>query len=474
MMHMTLPETGRDETEVLTDLRGFAEGDPDYKSGRLWSLVYHLDDAHDDFAAAAYRQYSSANGLNPAAFQSLKRMESQIVSMVAGLLHGGPDTCGVVTAGGTESCLLAVKTYRDMARKTRRVSRPNMVIPATAHVAWFKAAEYFGVKPRLLPMDKSLATDIGKLKRRIDRNTVMILGSAPEYPHGTIDPITAMGAIAQEKGVPMHVDACVGGFILPFMEMNGLALPEWDFRVPGVTSISADLHKYGYAAKGASTILYRDLDTLKHQMFVYQDWPGGVFASPALLGTRPGGAYAAAWAVMQKFGVSGYRDLAARTTRAVEALKAGIGRIDGLRLLGNPQGPLLAYGSSDPGVNIYAVADQLEERGWSVNRVQNPDGIHAMVTARHAEVTDAYLADLAEAVAMVRANPDLARAGHAAAYGMMAHVPLRGMVKARVLDTFAGMYRAGGGALELQEGGGTAPMMERWMAKYVDWKARRG
>lgn len=472
MTHRNLPETGRPEAEVLDDLKAFARDDPDYKGGRLWSLVYHLDDAHDDFVAEAYRQYTSANGLNPAAFQSLKRMESEIISTVAGLLHGGPETCGVVTAGGTESCLMAVKTWRDRARKTRGVHRPNMILPATAHVAWFKAAEYFGVTPRLLPMDKDLATDIRKLNRRIDRNTVMVLGSAPEYPHGTIDPIRQMGEIAAKRGVPVHVDACVGGFILPFMEMNGADLPPWDFRVPGVMSISADLHKYGYAAKGASTILYRDLDTLKHQMFVYQDWPGGVFASPALLGTRPGGAYAAAWAVMQKLGVDGYRDLAARTTQAVEILKEGIGAIDGLRILGRPQGPLLAYGSSDRSLNIFAVADQLEAKGWSVNRVQNPDGIHAMVTAKHLEVAETYLADLAAAVEAVRADPSLAKTGGAATYGMMAHVPLRGMVKSKVLDVFAEMYRAGGGAMDLH---GAAPsLVDRLAARYADWRGRRG
>lgn len=472
MTHRNLPETGRPEAEVLDDLKAFARDDPDYKGGRLWSLVYHLDDAHDDFVAEAYRQYTSANGLNPAAFQSLKRMESEIISTVAGLLHGGPETCGVVTAGGTESCLMAVKTWRDRARKTRGVHRPNMILPATAHVAWFKAAEYFGVTPRLLPMDKDLATDIRKLNRRIDRNTVMVLGSAPEYPHGTIDPIRHMGEIAAKRGVPVHVDACVGGFILPFMEMNGADLPPWDFRVPGVMSISADLHKYGYAAKGASTILYRDLDTLKHQMFVYQDWPGGVFASPALLGTRPGGAYAAAWAVMQKLGVDGYRDLAARTTQAVEILKEGIGAIDGLRILGRPQGPLLAYGSSDRSLNIFAVADQLEAKGWSVNRVQNPDGIHAMVTAKHLEVAETYLADLAAAVEAVRADPSLAKTGGAATYGMMAHVPLRGMVKSKVLDVFAEMYRAGGGAMDLH---GAAPsLVDRLAARYADWRGRRG
>jgi len=473
MDHMRLPQQGRPEDDILSDLSGFSDKDPDYKHGRTWSLVYHIDEAHDDFTARAYRMYSSANGLNPAAFQSLKRMESQIISIVAGLLHGGPDTCGVVTAGGTESCLMAVKTYRDMARKKKRISNPNMIIPATAHVAWFKAAGYFGVKAKLLPMDKDLNTDISRLKRMIDRNTVMILGSAPEYPHGTIDPIAAMGEIAQARDIPMHVDACVGGFILPFMALNGVDLPDWDFRVPGVTSISADLHKYGYAAKGASTILYRDLDLLKHQMFVYQDWPGGVFASPALLGTRPGGAYAAAWAVLQKLGTEGYRDLARQTTQAVEILKSGIERIDGLRILGHPQGPLLAFGSSARNVNIFAVADQLELKGWSVNRVQNPDGIHAMVTAQHLAIADDYISDLEQAVATVRAHPELARTGGAATYGMMAHVPLRGMVKDKVLDVFAAMYRAGGGALELQEHG-KPPLVERAMARYVQWRSKRG
>ncbi|MEM6657721.1 MAG: aspartate aminotransferase family protein [Pseudomonadota bacterium] len=473
MVHHQLPDRGRAQQDVLDELKRFAENDPKYREGRIWSLVYHLDDEHDAFVSRAYSAYSAANGLNPAAFQSLKKMESQIVSTLAGLFHGPPDTCGVLTAGGTESCLMAVKTYRDMARKRRKVTRPNMILPRTAHVAWFKAAEYFGVKVRLLPMTPDHATDVSRLARMINAGTVMILGSAPEYPHGTIDPIAEMGAIAQSKGIPMHVDACVGGLILPFMERNGMDIPDWDFRVPGVTSVSADLHKYGYAAKGASTILYRNLDLLKHQMFVCQDWPGGVFASPALLGTRPGGAYAAAWAVMQKLGIDGYCDLARDTAEAVDRLKAGILAIDGLRILGQPTGPLLAYGSSDRGLNIYAVADQLEQAGWHINRVQNPDGIHCMVTARHLAVTDVYLNDLTQAVANVRANPDLAKTGGAATYGMMAHVPLRGMVKSKVLDIFAEMYRAGGGALQLDTGK-TPGLLERGMARYVQWKSKRG
>lgn len=480
----TLPAHGRPGAEVLDALRGFGSDDPDYKAGRVWSLVYYLDEELETFLGQAYQAYSSANGLNPTAFKSLKRLEGEIIAMVASLFHGPETTCGVVTSGGTESCLLAVKTYRDMARAQRGVTRPEMIVPTTAHVAWFKASEYFGVKIRLLPLDDALHADVTKLERLINRRTVMILGSAPEYPHGTIDPIEAMGAIAQKHDIPLHVDACVGGFILPFMALNGRTLPTWDYRVPGVTSISADLHKYGFASKGASTITYRNLELLKHQMFVMTEWPGGVFASPALLGTRPGGAYAAAWAALQHFGASGYRDLAARTAQAVDRLCAGIAAIPGLRLLAVPQGPLLAYGSADPQVNIFAVGDQMQERGWTINRVQNPDGLHAMVTARHLEVVDDYLADLRAGVDTVRAHPELARQGGAATYGMMAHVPLRGMVRKRVLDLFAAMYAPGGGQFDLggaaggagpagHDGPARASWLDRLVLRYVGWRSRR-
>ena len=308
----------------------------------------------------------------------------------------------------------------------------------------------------------------------INRRTVMILGSAPEYPHGSIDPIEAMGAIAQRHGIPLHVDACVGGFILPFMAMNGVVLPPWDYRVPGVTSISADLHKYGFAAKGASTITYRNLDLLKHQMFVQADWPGGVFASPALLGTRPGGAYAAAWAAMQHFGIDGYRKLAARTHEAFLRMRSGIEAMPELKVLGEPHGPLLAYGSATPQVNIFAVGDQMDARGWQVNRLQFPDGLHAMITAQHLPVIDDYMRDLRDAVATVRADPSLAGKGHAATYGMMAHLPLRGMVRHKVLELFANSYRAGGPPLSLDaaEGGAPKPLLERLAARYVAWRQR--
>ncbi len=469
-----LPEQGRAPDEVLQQLQDYGRDDPAYKDARLWSLVYWLDPAHDEFLNRAYHAYASANGLNPGAFKSLKRFESEIVAAAARLQHGGPQTCGVVTSGGTESCLLAVKTYRDLARATRRVRRPEMIVPTTAHVAWFKASEYFGVKLRLLPLDEKLHADVSKLEAMVNRHTVMILGSAPEYPHGSIDPIAAMGEIGLRRGVPLHVDACVGGFILPFMEMNGVALPPWDYRVPGVTSISADLHKYGFAAKGASTLTYRSLELMKHQMFVHADWPGGVFASPALLGTRPGGAYAAAWAALQHFGVDGYRELAARTSQAFERMRAGIEAMPELRVLGEPLGPLLAYGSATPELNIFAVGDQMDAKGWGVNRLQFPDGLHAMITAQHLPVIDEYLRDLRGAVATVKADPSLATQGRAATYGMMAHLPLRGVVKHKVLELFADSYRAGGPPLSLDtQADAPKPLLERAAARYVAWRQRR-
>ncbi len=473
-MHQAMPDDGHASSDILQQLEAFKAEDPNYKDGKVWSLVYYLDEDHSEFLKNSYHSFACENGLNPTAFKSLKNFETQIISATADILNGSDEVCGVVTSGGTESCLMAVKTYRDMAKDQRRVKRPEMILPETAHVAWFKASEYFGVKIRLLPLLDDLSPDLSKLEKLINRNTVMILGSAPEYPHGTIDPIEAMGDIALRHKIPLHVDACVGGFILPFMEMNGEELPLWDYRVAGVTSISADIHKYGYAAKGASTITYRNLDYLKYQMFVQQDWPGGVFASSALLGTRPGGAYAAAWATLQYFGKSGYRKLAADTLEAVNRLKAGVSAIPELEVMGSPQGPLFAFQSVDADVNIFAVGDQMDAKGWQVNRNQYPSGLHAMVTAQHLKVVDQYLADLRDAVATVKANPALAEQGGAATYGMMTHIPLRGMVKKKILDIYAELYKAGGGSVDLAsesaDGLGESPS---FLQKLINWYVKR-
>jgi glutamate/tyrosine decarboxylase-like PLP-dependent enzyme len=460
------PAQGLPHQEVLTRLREFSSGDADYRSGRTWSLVYWLGDQHTRFLQDAYNCYFSENGLNPLAFSSLKRLETEVVRMTAGLLHGGAEACGTMTSGGTESCLLAVKTYRDRARRKRPwVLWPEVIVPTTVHVAFEKAAHYFGVKLVHAPLGKDLRVDVAAVKRRITRNTVAIVGSAPCYPFGVVDPIAELGELAQRKGLPLHVDACLGGFLLPFVERLGLPVPAWDFRVPGVCSISADVHKYGYAAKGASVLLYRQVDLLQDQFFVHTDWPGGVFASPALLGTRPGGAVAAAWAALMALGERGYLDLARSVMDTTRRLVAGVGSIPGLQVLGRPDLSVFAYRSTERDLSIYAVGDRMQARGWHVDRQQGPESLHAMVTPRHAEVADAYLADLRDSVEEVRREPGLALQGGAAMYGMIAHVPLRGLVRDAVMKMMREMYGPQGLIADPQAAGqadGLAERAGRW------------
>ena len=480
-MSSNIPEKGRPYEEILAQLDQFGKDDPLYKEGKTWSLVYYLNKEHTDFLEAAYAKYFSANGLNPTAFKSLKRLEKEVLKFTAELLHIGDDACGVMTSGGTESCLLAVKTYRDFG-KAKGIRKPEMILPETAHVAWDKGAEYFGVKIRRAPLAPDHRVDVDAVRKRINRNTVMILGSAPEYPHGIIDPIEKLGELAKAHGIPLHVDACVGGYILPFIEANGIELPIWDFRVPGVTSVSADIHKYGFAAKGASCILYRSIDYFKYQIFVNQDWPGGVFASPALLGTRPGGAYAAAWASIQANGREGYMELARRTMDAANRLKEGISAIDGLEIIGRPQTSLFSYRSANPQLNIFAVGDVMEQKGWLVDRLQRPDALHAMVTAAHDRVVVQYLADLKDAVTTVLAHPELGETGQAATYGMISHIPLRGMVRKQVANMFANSYQLDASEIDLSDSealaSGAGPEGDSMVKKgilhrVIDWYVKR-
>ncbi len=450
-------------------MRSYGMADPDYASGRMWSLVYYLGEEYTRFLKEAHGLYFSANGLNPMAFKSLQRFETEVIRMTAVLLNGDEHVCGVMTAGGTESCLLAVKTYRDLAKSRRSFKgTPEMILPESAHVAWEKGAGYFGVKAVHAPLDANYRVDVGAVKKRINRRTIMILGSAPQYPHGMIDPIEDLGQLAFKNHIPLHVDACVGGYLLPFVEQLGYPIPRFDFRVPGVTSISADTHKYGYAAKGAATILYRHAAYLKHQIFVYENWPGGVFASPALLGTRPGGCIAAAWAAMQAMGREGYLENARIIMKTTRHLIDGINAIPDLKVLGDPPMSLFAFQSTQKNLSIYAIADRMEKKGWHIDRQQRPDCLHAMVMPLHAEVASRYLADLAEAVEYVRRHPEQASRGTAAMYGMMAHIPLRGMVRKEVLKIMTDIYTPGGKPLRLpgmEDGHKTSGQQTGWAAK---------
>jgi len=425
-------ESGRPAEEVLAELAQMRAQDADWRGGRTFSLVYHAGEEVADLVRRAYAMFLSENALSPIAFPSLRRMEAEVLRVAAGWLGGGPETAGTMTSGGSESILLAVKTARDWARTRRRVTEPEMVLPVTAHPAFEKAAHYFGVRAVHIPVGSDFRADLDAARGAVNERTVLMVGSAPAYPHGVVDPIEDLAAIAREHGVLFHCDACLGGFLLPFLKRLGRPIPRFGLDVPGVTSISADLHKYAYAAKGASVVLYRDAALRRHQFFAYTDWPGGLYGSPGITGTRPGGAIAAAWAVLRYLGESGYLALARRVIETSDRFREGIRTIPGLRVLGDPPASVIAFTSdrADP----YRLADAMEQRGWHLDRQQLPPSLHLMITPAHEPVVDAFLHDLREAVAEVERAPDTEVSGVAAIYGMAAALDDRTEVRDLILD----------------------------------------
>jgi len=440
-MTISIPKTGRSADDILAELERRKASDTKWREGKVFSLVYHAGEEHERLMQKAHAIYASANLLNPMAFSSLKQMESDIIEMTGRLFHCA-GAVGTVTSGGTESILCAVAAYRDRARRERPwVLRPELVVPTTIHPAFDKAAHYFGVRLKKVPIGEDLRANVRAMAKAISRRTIGLCASAPQYPHGVVDPIAELGELAQEHGLPLHVDACVGGFVLPWIERLGRSVPKWDFRVPGVTSISADLHKFGYAAKGASTLTWRSIDHMKHQIFVATDFPGGIYASPTMIGTRPGGPIAAAWAALQSLGEDGYLALAKQSVDAADGLRAGIAKIPGLALLGHSHSTIVSYEAKQ--LNVYAIADRMETRGWTMDRQHKPASIHLTVTANHLKIVDAYVADLRASVEEVRSNPALAKSGSAPMYGMAAKMPIRMFVKAQVRKVFAEMYSKG-------------------------------
>jgi glutamate/tyrosine decarboxylase-like PLP-dependent enzyme len=427
---VTLPEKGRSRDEILDAMRAMRSGDADWRRGRTFSLVYYAGDDVLALLHDAFFLFFSENALNPLAFPSLRRFETEVVSMVAGLL-GAPDAVGSLTSGGTESILMAVKTARDRARAERPGRlRAQMVLPVTAHPAFIKAAHYFDVEPVVIPVGPDFRADVDAAEKALTDDTVLVVGSAPSYPQGVVDPIPELAALAAARGIPCHVDACLGGMLLPFARKLGHPIPEFDFRVPGVTSMSCDLHKYGYAAKGASTVLYRTRELRRHQFVVYADWPGGLYGSPTAAGTRPGGPIAAAWAVMNYLGEEGYLRLARTTMDTARALIDGVGRIDGLRVLGRPDISVFAFGSER--VDVYALGDEMAARGWHLDRQQRPPSLHLMITPAHAGAVEPILADLRASVE--RTASGVAAAGSAAMYGMLGSLPDRSAAASFVLE----------------------------------------
>jgi len=345
------------------------------------------------------------NGLGRTAFPSVQRLQSDVIAMALSLFHAPPGAGGSFTSGGTESIFQAVKSARGLKRSQMPGEhvRCKIVVPQTAHPAFDKAAQYLDMEVKRIAITSSFQVDVEAMAAAIDERTALIVGSAPAYPHGVYDPLSKLSDLALRHKVPLHIDACVGGFLAPFMKLNGELIPDFDFSLPGVTSMSADIHKYGFAAKGASLILYRSETFKQHQRFEFDDWPRGYYMTETFLGTRPAGPVASAWAVMNYLGTPGYQNIARIVARTKDKLIAGIDSIAGLEVV-RPLSELsfVLYRSKDPSVDINAVAEQLGAKGWYVGRGVDPVAVHFMVNPVHAPVMDKYLADVRDAVTTVR------------------------------------------------------------------------
>ena len=423
-----LPAHGLTRTEVTDLVAQVASAEEHtWRDGYASGAVYHGDPGHVAFLSAVYTAESQSNPLHPDLWPSASKFEAEIVAMTASMLSAGHATAegpaaGTVSSGGTESILLAMRAYRDFARERRGIAMPEIVAPVTAHAAFDKASRFFDMPLVRVPVDDQFRADMGAMAAAVTDRTAVVVGSAPTFPHGVIDPIPEIAALAFDRGVGCHVDACLGGFILPWAERLGYPVPAFDFRLPGVTSMSADTHKYGYAAKGTSVVLYRGKELRQFQYYTVTDWPGGLYLSPTLAGSRPGALSAACWAAMVSIGEDGYLEAVRRILSTGAQIRDGVATIPGLRVLGEPLW-VTAFGA-DEGLDVYQVMENMGHRGWSLNGLQLPPAVHLAVTLRHTlpGVAERFLTDLADSVEEVRANPGIST-GMAPIYGMAASLP---------------------------------------------------
>lgn len=399
-----MPQTGRPRAEILAEIDAMAEvEDSPYHEGKISGSVYSGDEAHYAFMNEVFGNYGHANVLQRDMYPSATRFEGEIIAMTADMLHAGAvpgnTVCGVVTSGGTESLMNPLLVYREWGRE-RGITRPNVVMPVTAHPALLKGAHYFGIEVRHTPVTDAFVADIPAMQAAIDADTVALVGSAGTYPHGLVDPIEQMSDLALQHGINLHVDGCLGGFVLAWGEGLGYPVPVFDFRLPGVTSISADTHKYGYALKGSSVLLYRTPELRRLQYFIVPDWPGGLYTSPGMSGSRSGGIIAAAWAAMQSLGREGYSAIAAHIFRTAAELTAAIAEVPGLRVLGEPFFNVAFTTTDESGLDIFLVNDFLASRRWRMNGLQRPAALHFCVTRPNTQpgVVERFATDLAEAV----------------------------------------------------------------------------
>jgi len=399
-----IPQKGMAKEEIFKTLESYKGDDLDWKSGRVMGYVYDPGEKAKDVINQAYTMYLSENALDPLTYPSLLRLENEVVAMTAGILDSPPEVAGNFTSGGTESLMLAVKTARDFARATKpQIKEPEMVLPITAHASLFKAAHYLGVKPVVTKVhDDSFKADVSAMRDAITENTILLVGSAPGYTHGVVDPITEIAALALENDLLCHVDACVGGIHLSYMRKLGWVVPDFDLNVPGVTSLTTDLHKYGYAAKGASIVLYKNKELRRYQIWACSRWTGYTIINPAVTSSKTGGPMAAAWAVLNYLGDEGYQEIVREVMAATQKLIDGINRIDGVRILGRPDMCMFALASDSEKINVYRLADEMKLKGWFLQpqfaRENSPANLHISMNRSTVHQAEAFLETFAETI----------------------------------------------------------------------------
>ncbi len=442
----TLPREGRSEAEVLSVLKELSTHEaPAWRDGRVSGGVYHGDAQHLAFLSEVYSLYSQANPLHADVWPSVARFEADIVHFTSRLMGGNPKAdddnavVGVLSSGGTESIMLAMKAYRDQGR-ARGIKHGNLVAPASAHPAFDKAAHTLGMHIIRVPVGEDGRADVKKMKAAVNRDTVVMVGSAISFPHGVIDDIEALSAYAREEGLGFHTDACLGGFILAFANEAGFRVPRFDFSLPGVTSMSADTHKFGYAAKGTSVVLYRGRALRRFQYFISPDWSGGLYATPGFAGSRPGALIAQAWATMMRLGHDGYVQATREVLTAARSIREGIEAVPGLRVIGQP---LWVIAFTSDTFDVYRVLDEMTKRGWSLNGLQKPPAVHLCVTLRHTQpgVAEGFLRDLRESVDAVKHSPP-SKDGMAPVYGLASSLPFKGLVGDLLASYIDALYDA--------------------------------
>jgi sphinganine-1-phosphate aldolase len=432
--HRQLPARGLERDAVLGTVRLLLGRETErWSSGQVSGAVYHGDPEHIEFLNRVYALASQANPLHFDVWPSISKFEAEIVSMTARMLGASDGDAyeetkvyGVVSSGGTESILLAMKAYRDRARAEASIDPVEIIAPDSAHAAFDKAADTLGMRLVRVPLGPGYRADADAMQRAISARTAVLVASAPSFPHGVIDPIERLSEIALERNLGLHVDACLGGFVLPWAEKLGYPVPRFDFRLAGVSSMSADTHKYGYAAKGTSVVLYRGKRLRRYQYFVATDWPGGLYFSPTFAGSRPGALSAACWAALVSTGEQGYLEATRKILETAARIRAGIEKIPELLVLGDP---LWVIAFSARSFDVYRLLDAMSQRGWSLNGLQRPASIHLAVTLRHTPpgVADRFLEDLRTSVNEVKSSP-ASKGGMAPVYGMAGSFPVRGAI----------------------------------------------